>query len=72
MKRRMVAPLVVAAVLSLSLATQAGAAGHKSPEQAARGWLDRAISWLSKTLQPVLTGIDSGGCIDPHGGATCG
>jgi hypothetical protein len=81
MKRRIVVMLVVVAVLSLSLASHASAAGTRSPEHAAAGWLARTIAWIGKTVQPVLTlgssvtppgtagaaDVDRGGCIDPHG-----
>jgi len=74
MKRRIVVMLVVVAVLSLSLASQASAAGPRSPQHAA-GWLACAIAWIGKTVQPILVfgagGGDYGGCIDPHG-LSCG
>jgi len=82
MKRRIVVMLVVV-VLSLSLVSHASAAGTRSPQHAA-GWLARAIAWIGKTVQPVLTlgssvtppgtagatDVDRGGCLDPHG-MTC-
>jgi len=74
MKRRIVVMLVVV-VLSLALASHASAAGTRSPQHPA-GWLARAIAWIGKTVQPILTlgtgGGDYGGCIDPHGGPVCG
>ena len=67
MKRRMVAAIVLSTVLSVSLASRAGAAGGPSSGQATVGWLDRAIEWINRAVQPVwmLLEKDGGGGIKP-------
>lgn len=88
MKSRRVTAIIVSAVLSLSLATHAGAADARSSPRATPGWLDRIIEWVVKTVQPVSglweeekglpggTGgganLDGGGCLDPFGRPLCG
>jgi hypothetical protein len=79
MKRQTVAAIAVSAVLSLSLATQAGAADAKSTGQHPHGWLTQVVEWIAKRVQTVTapekttvtTGggpqLDGGGCLDPFG-----
>lgn len=79
MKRQTVAAIAVSAVLTLSLAPQAGAAGTKSVSHHPQGWLDQVVAWIAKKVQtvtapektPVTPGdaqLDGGGCLDPLGG----
>lgn len=84
MKRRVVRTIVASAVLSLSLASYAGAADARSTARIEAGWLDEVVGWFSKIVlgdkdgrtevKPVAPGgtggasLDGGGCLDPHGG----
>jgi hypothetical protein len=53
MKSRSVAAIVVSAALSLSLTPSAGAAVARSTPTATAGWLERAVEWIAKTIQPI-------------------
>jgi len=52
MKSRSVTALVVSAALSLSLTSYAGAADSRSTPATA-GWLERAVEWIARTVQPI-------------------
>jgi hypothetical protein len=83
MKRQTVAAIAVSAVLSLSLATQAGAADAKSTGQHPHGWLTQVVEWIAKKVQTVTapekqdagnpaaggTNLDRCGALDPWGGS---
>lgn len=83
MKRQTVAAIAVSAVLTLSLAPQAGAAGTKSTGPHPQGWLDQVVAWIAKKVQTVSapekqdtgnpvtdgTNLDRCGALDPWGGS---
>jgi hypothetical protein len=53
MNSRKVAAIVVSAALSLSLTPYAGAAAARTTPAATAGWLERAVEWIAKTVQPI-------------------
>jgi hypothetical protein len=83
MKRRAIGTIVASAVLSLSLASYAGAADGRGTTRIEAGWLDEVVGWFSKIVlgdkdgrtevKPVAPGgtggasLDGGGCLDPLG-----
>jgi hypothetical protein len=69
MKRQTVAVIAVSGVLTLSLATQAGAADARRTNQHPRGWLTQVVEWIAKKVQTVTDGVnvDRCGAIDPWG-----
>jgi hypothetical protein len=52
MKSRSVTAIVVSAALSLSLTSYAGAADSRGTPATA-SWLERAVEWIAKTVQPI-------------------
>jgi hypothetical protein len=72
MKSPKVAAIVVSAALSLSLTPCAGAADARNTPAATASWLDRAVEWIAKTVQPISGLWEEDGSLPAATGGTGG
>jgi len=72
MKSQKVAAIVVSAVLSLSLTPYAVAGDARSTPAVTAGWLERAVEWIAKTVQPISGLWEADGSLPAAPGGTAG
>lgn len=72
MKSRSVTAIVISAALSLSLTPYAGAADARNPPAATSNWLERAVEWIAKTVQPIAGLWEKDGSVPAASGGTGG